>query len=549
MNNSSAYNNLLLKSIQTQAAPTQAPPVPKRNYQDDRPASFQQSFKDAHDSARVRDDKMAKPVAAKKAVQADNRKPANEVEKKASTPATQADKNSPRNQVAENEKTTDSNESLANQNSDNKGSVDKESESKSTSKKGYTDEEPTIDAGNLLTNTNMPAPLPVVSAEAIVAAQTPVAVEGDTQLETTNEFSTDVLSNSVAVDSGVSVAQVVKGGASNLTNNIQTETDKPSLETDGEPVAPDGDVSALITQPLAVDTLLPQTFALVPILEVVTEQAPAVLAAAGSAVLPKPVLAQSASTPVTDNIFETDVLNISANPLTTEKSSAKASVASDLGLAATSDTKLAQAQILDPKSSFEKMLQNVVNPESSTREENAALPAVAQTSTSAQGTTNTLDSMQRFSDAQTPAARSFVVQTAVPIPVGQPQWSQAVGEKVLWLAAQNVSSAEIHLNPEGLGPMQVKVSVNQEQTTINFTSHHAVVREVLDQNLGRLRDLFSEQGLNLVNVDVSDKSFSRQQGEAKDQKGQTGNNDVNTEDESLVAISTIVQQRLVDHYA
>ena len=124
-----------------------------------------------------------------------------------------------------------------------------------------------------------------------------------------------------------------------------------------------------------------------------------------------------------------------------------------------------------------------------------------------------------------------------------------MGEKVLWLAAQNVSSAEINLHPKDLGPMQVRVSVNQEQTTVSFTSHHAVVREVLDQNLNRLRDMFSEQGLNLVNVDVSDKSFSRRQGDAQDQKAQGGSQDVASEEETVVAMSAIVQQRLVDHYA
>jgi flagellar hook-length control protein FliK len=145
--------------------------------------------------------------------------------------------------------------------------------------------------------------------------------------------------------------------------------------------------------------------------------------------------------------------------------------------------------------------------------------------------------------------RNFVVQTSVPTPVGQPQWSQAVGEKVLWLAAQNISSAEINLHPQDLGPVQVKVSVNQDQANVTFTSHHAVVREVLDQNLNRLRDMFSEQGLNLVNVDVSDRSFQRQQNDGKEHQGQGSSGGSETEEETLVAVSTITSQRLVDHYA
>lgn len=57
-----------------------------------------------------------------------------------------------------------------------------------------------------------------------------------------------------------------------------------------------------------------------------------------------------------------------------------------------------------------------------------------------------IESLSRLSEAQSPAARAFVVQTGVPVALGQPQWGQAVGERVLWLAAQNVSSAEIRLD-------------------------------------------------------------------------------------------------------
>ncbi len=229
------------------------------------------------------------------------------------------------------------------------------------------------------------------------------------------------------------------------------------------------------------------------------------------------------------------------------KLTAKASVPTDVTLDSSNPVTTTQAHIQAAKSAFEKTLQAIVLADASGADDSIAQ---ALNSSSSSSSTNTfMDSLMRGADQQTPAARSFVVQTSVPVPVGQPQWSQAVGEKVLWLAAQNVSSAEINLHPKDLGPIQVRVSVNQEQTTVSFTSQHAVVREVLDQNLNRLRDMFSEQGLNLVNVDVSDKSFSRQQGDAQGQKGQSGAHDVAQNEETAVAMSAIVQQRLVDHYA
>ena len=124
-----------------------------------------------------------------------------------------------------------------------------------------------------------------------------------------------------------------------------------------------------------------------------------------------------------------------------------------------------------------------------------------------------------------------------------------MGEKVLWLAAQNVSAAEIRLDPPDLGQLHVKVSVNQDQATVTFTSPHPVVREALDQQLNRLRDMFSEQGLNLVNVDVSDRS-APQHGQDQDH-GEHAGASGDTDDEELapVAMTSITSTRLVDHYA
>ncbi len=163
-------------------------------------------------------------------------------------------------------------------------------------------------------------------------------------------------------------------------------------------------------------------------------------------------------------------------------------------------------------------------------------------------TVSPLGPLGRLGEAQAPATRGFVVQTGVSVGLGQPQWGQAVGERVLWLAAQNVSTAEIRLDPPELGPMQVRVSVHQDQVNVSFTSPHPAVRDVLDQQLNRLREMFSEQGLNLVDVDVSDKSFA-QQDQERDEPNK--NPALSLEDEELAPLtsSILISNRLVDHYA
>lgn len=194
----------------------------------------------------------------------------------------------------------------------------------------------------------------------------------------------------------------------------------------------------------------------------------------------------------------------------------------------------------EPDSSFSKLL-------AASREAHALLdPAPAKSPLAA--VTSLVEAAPRL--VETAAAnRSFVVQTGVPTAMGQPGWSQAVGEKVLWLAAQNLSSAEIRLDPPELGPMQVRITIQNDQANVSFSSPHLVVREALDQSAARLREMFSEQGLNLADVDVSDQSFARQQARDESNPHSRRDDHAELENDVLAGTTDIKAIRLVDHYA
>lgn len=163
--------------------------------------------------------------------------------------------------------------------------------------------------------------------------------------------------------------------------------------------------------------------------------------------------------------------------------------------------------------------------------------------------TSVVDPLGRAQETSLGAARSFVAQINLPQTLGHPQWSQAVGERVLWLAAQNLSAADIRLDPPDLGTMHVKVSIQQDQASVSFVSPHPVVREALDQQATRLREMFAEQGLNLVHVDVSDRH--RQHRESSDEEASSAQVCKQDEDDGLQLLgqSQPLSLRLVDHYA
>ncbi|MBU1488561.1 MAG: flagellar hook-length control protein FliK [Gammaproteobacteria bacterium] len=146
-----------------------------------------------------------------------------------------------------------------------------------------------------------------------------------------------------------------------------------------------------------------------------------------------------------------------------------------------------------------------------------------------------------------------------PVPMQQAGWSEAVVDRVMLMSSQNLKSAEIQLDPQELGRLEVRISVNQDQTQVTFASAHAGVREALDSQMHRLRELFTQQGMNLADVNVSDQSLNRgwqgQEGDSgKGQRNGGGEGLAQLEDDSLGPLtemrSSISGGRgMVDFYA
>lgn len=94
--------------------------------------------------------------------------------------------------------------------------------------------------------------------------------------------------------------------------------------------------------------------------------------------------------------------------------------------------------------------------------------------------------------------------TSIDVPVSHSEWGDKLVGKLTWLTARNMSVAEIHLTPPDMGPMEVRVQVQQEQANITVHSANPAVRDQLELHSHRLRDMLSEQGLSLEQFDVSD---------------------------------------------
>jgi Flagellar hook-length control protein FliK len=92
-------------------------------------------------------------------------------------------------------------------------------------------------------------------------------------------------------------------------------------------------------------------------------------------------------------------------------------------------------------------------------------------------------------------------------PITHPGWSKDLGEQIIWLHNKDISAAEIKLNPANLGPISIKIDVNQDnQTSILFTAQHVETKEALEASIPKLKEMLLGQQLNLVNVNISQNS-------------------------------------------
>ncbi|WEK32492.1 MAG: flagellar hook-length control protein FliK [Candidatus Pseudomonas phytovorans] len=99
-----------------------------------------------------------------------------------------------------------------------------------------------------------------------------------------------------------------------------------------------------------------------------------------------------------------------------------------------------------------------------------------------------------------------------PLPMNQGAWAEGLVNRVMYLSSQNLKSADIQLEPAELGRLDIRVNVATDQSTqVTFISGHAGVRDALDSQMHRLRELFAQQGLAQPDVNVADQSRGQQQ--------------------------------------
>jgi flagellar hook-length control protein FliK len=103
-------------------------------------------------------------------------------------------------------------------------------------------------------------------------------------------------------------------------------------------------------------------------------------------------------------------------------------------------------------------------------------------------------------------------------------FADAVKDKVMMTINQKLQRFDITLDPPEFGNMQVRVNLQGEQASVNFVVQNQQAKDALEQNMHKLRDMLSEQGVDVGDANVEQQNQQQNNNEQKSPQ----NNDSNT---------------------
>ncbi len=119
------------------------------------------------------------------------------------------------------------------------------------------------------------------------------------------------------------------------------------------------------------------------------------------------------------------------------------------------------------------------------------------------------------------------------LPLSDSKWGEEFTNRIAWLSKNNIRSAQIKITPAHLGPIEVRVNLQNEQASVSFISNNAVVRDAIESASARLRESLAEGGFENVDVDVSSRENMNRQNQAENETTTARNSLVDTNEDII----------------
>ncbi len=149
-----------------------------------------------------------------------------------------------------------------------------------------------------------------------------------------------------------------------------------------------------------------------------------------------------------------------------------------------------------------------------------------------------LSSLSGLSGQQNQLNRIEQSQPQMPIMVNKEVAADQLSERVQMMLSKNLKNIDIRLDPPELGRMHIRMNMNGDAATVQFTVANQHVRDALESSMPRLREMLAQQGVQLGETNVQQQGASQQQGyaaggRAQSQSGSNVGNQMGLNDENF----------------
>ncbi|NOI65560.1 flagellar hook-length control protein FliK [Vibrio sp. 99-8-1] len=98
-----------------------------------------------------------------------------------------------------------------------------------------------------------------------------------------------------------------------------------------------------------------------------------------------------------------------------------------------------------------------------------------------------------------------------PLQLSREAAGEKLSEQVQMMMSKNLKNVDIRLDPPELGRMQIRMTMNNDIASVQFTVSNPQARDLVEQAMPRLREMLAQQGVQLSDSSVHQQSAGQQQ--------------------------------------
>jgi flagellar hook-length control protein FliK len=140
--------------------------------------------------------------------------------------------------------------------------------------------------------------------------------------------------------------------------------------------------------------------------------------------------------------------------------------------------------------------------EAGTKTQDASVASSDGTSPEQTTVTSSADQNQGATATRDRDARSEVLKLDTRLPIQSPRFGEGFSQQVVVLAQHGVQQAQMTINPPDLGPIEVRITIQHDQASVQIAAASGLARDVIQDALPKLREMMDQSGVRLNDAGV-----------------------------------------------